>query len=50
VLSRKFESKKYKTIENFVILREEELTDICRADSIVRITERGEKRRVGLGV
>ena len=49
MLTRKFESKKDKMNEIFVISLEEEPTDICRADGIVRMTGPGEKQRAGLG-
>jgi hypothetical protein len=49
VLARKCESKKDKMNENFITSLEEELTDICRADGVVRKTGPGEKRRAGLG-
>jgi hypothetical protein len=49
VLARKFESKKDKMNENFIISLEEELPDICRADGIVQMTGPGEKQSAGIG-
>lgn len=43
MLARKFESWKDKLNENFIISLEDELTDICRADGIVRRNRPGEK-------
>lgn len=48
VLARRFESKKDKMNDNFLISLEGEFPDICRADSIVRMTGPGEKQRAEL--
>jgi len=49
VLARKFESKKDKMNEIFVISLEKEPTGMSRADGIVRMTGPGEKHRAGHG-
>ena len=49
MLARRFEAKKDKMNDNFLISLEGELTDISRAYSIVRMTGPGEKQRAELG-